>query len=117
MHYHLADTETGRNLFTAGLEYERLHVKNLFIQDTNGIATYASLDAFRNQTPMSIGYSNSVTLTFGLTLTTRLLPIAAPAGSAPRTSAREVRSCSMHGRMWRRRSSPVGTPLGDAHRR
>ena len=52
----------GMNLITAGVEYELLHIDNLFIADTNGAAVYASLDAFRNQTPTSILYSNATTL-------------------------------------------------------
>ncbi|MEO8840018.1 MAG: TonB-dependent receptor [Kofleriaceae bacterium] len=52
----------GNNLVTGGLEYELLHIDNLFIAATNGAATYASLDAFAAQTPISISYSNATTL-------------------------------------------------------
>lgn len=50
-----------KHLVTGGFEFELLRIDNLFIADTNGNAIYASLDAFRNQTPTSIGYSNSTT--------------------------------------------------------
>ena len=52
----------GNHLVTAGVEYELLHIDNLFIAATNGAATYASLDAFAAQTPTSISYSNATTL-------------------------------------------------------
>jgi outer membrane receptor for ferrienterochelin and colicin len=52
----------GKHLFTGGLEYELLHIDNLFIAGTNGVATYASLAAFEAQTPLSISYSNATTL-------------------------------------------------------
>jgi len=58
----LANYLIGKNLVTGGIEYELLHIDNLFIADTNGAAVYPSLDAFRNQTPMSILYSNATTL-------------------------------------------------------
>ena len=52
----------GNNLLTGGVEYELLHIDNLFIAATNGAATYASLAAFEAQTPVSISYSNATTL-------------------------------------------------------
>ena len=52
----------GKHLFTAGVEYELLHIDNLFIAATNGAATYASLAAFQAETPLSISYSNATTL-------------------------------------------------------
>jgi hypothetical protein len=52
----------GRHLFTGGVQYEHLFVRNLFVPTSYGAVEYASLDAFANQTPLSIRYSNSVTL-------------------------------------------------------
>lgn len=52
---------TGRHLFTGGLEYERLFVRNLFVPGSNGVATFASLDAFAAMTPTTLSYSNAVT--------------------------------------------------------
>ena len=52
----------GNHLFTAGVEYEQLHIDNLFIAATNGAATYTSLAAFEAMTPLSISYSNATTL-------------------------------------------------------
>ena len=50
----------GKNLITGGLEYELLHIDNLFIADTNGGAIYPSLAAFEAMQPTSITYSASV---------------------------------------------------------
>jgi hypothetical protein len=50
----------GKHLFTGGLEYELLHIDNLFIADTNGGAIYPSLMAFQAMQPTSITYSASV---------------------------------------------------------
>jgi len=61
--YHLkgeANYLEEKHLITGGAEFELLHIDNLFVADTNGNAIYASLDAFRNMTPTSIAYSNSV---------------------------------------------------------
>ncbi|HSS00184.1 MAG TPA: TonB-dependent receptor [Kofleriaceae bacterium] len=52
----------GGHLLTAGVEYEQLQIRNLFIQDSNGTATYRSLDDFENMRPSSITYQSSVTL-------------------------------------------------------
>jgi hypothetical protein len=52
----------GRHLFTGGLLYEHLFVRNLFVPTSYGAVEYASLDAFANRTPTSIRYSNAVTL-------------------------------------------------------
>jgi outer membrane receptor for ferrienterochelin and colicin len=52
----------GTHLFTGGLEYERTYIDNLFIQNSLGTATYASLDAFEAKTPTQIVYQNSTTL-------------------------------------------------------
>ncbi|HEX7843632.1 MAG TPA: TonB-dependent receptor [Kofleriaceae bacterium] len=53
----------GANLVTGGVEYERTYIDNLFIQNTLGTASYASLDAFMAKTPTQIVYANSTTLT------------------------------------------------------
>ncbi len=58
----LANYLAGNNLFTGGVEYEVLHIDNLFIAATNGAVTYPSLAAFAAQTPLSISYSNATTL-------------------------------------------------------
>jgi Carboxypeptidase regulatory-like domain/TonB-dependent Receptor Plug Domain len=58
----VANYLAGNNLVTGGLEYELLHIDNLFIAATNGAVTYASLAAFEAQTPLSISYSNATTL-------------------------------------------------------
>lgn len=52
----------GPNLLTGGVEYERTYIDNLFIQNSLGTATYASLDAFEAKMPTQIVYQNSVTL-------------------------------------------------------
>lgn len=52
----------GRHLFTGGLLYERLFVRNLFVPTSYGVAEYMTLDAFEAMTPSLIRYSNSVTL-------------------------------------------------------
>ncbi len=52
----------GRHLFTGGLLYERLFVRNLFVPTSYGAAEYASLAEFAAREPTSIRYSNSVTL-------------------------------------------------------
>ena len=52
----------GANLLTGGIEYEFTKIDNLFVQNSNGTATYASLDAFMAKTPSAISYQNSVTL-------------------------------------------------------
>jgi hypothetical protein len=52
----------GKHLFTGGLAYEQLNVRNLFVATSNGAAEYASLEAFEARMPTSIAYANSVTL-------------------------------------------------------
>lgn len=52
----------GGHLLTAGVEYEQLQIRNLFVQDSNGTVQYASLDDFQNMRPTSIQYQNSTTL-------------------------------------------------------
>lgn len=53
----------GKNLVTAGVEYELLHVRNLFIPDTNGQVQYASLDDFMNKKPTSLFVEGATTPT------------------------------------------------------
>jgi outer membrane receptor for ferrienterochelin and colicin len=50
----------GKNLVTGGVEYELLHIDNLFIADTNGGVVYPSVAAFAMQQPAQITYSNAV---------------------------------------------------------
>jgi outer membrane receptor for ferrienterochelin and colicin len=52
----------GTNLITAGTEFEFTKVNNLFLQNTNGTATYNSLDDFANKNPTQIVYQNATTL-------------------------------------------------------
>src|ERR1044071_5694260 len=52
----------GGHLLNAGIEYEQLQIRNLFVSDSNGTVSYASLDDFENMKPTSIQYQNSVTL-------------------------------------------------------
>jgi hypothetical protein len=52
----------GNNLITAGVEYEFTQIDNLFLQNTNGTATYANLAAFEAMTPTQIVYQNSIDL-------------------------------------------------------
>jgi hypothetical protein len=52
---------TGPHLFTGGLEYERLFVRNLFVPASRGVVEYANADRFAAMTPTSIRYSNAVT--------------------------------------------------------
>ncbi|MEM6533914.1 MAG: TonB-dependent receptor, partial [Myxococcota bacterium] len=49
------------HLFSAGVEYERLDVFNLFVPGSRGVAEYDTLDAFAAQTPTALLYNNSVT--------------------------------------------------------
>lgn len=51
----------GDHLFTAGLEYETVGIRNLFVAQSKGVAEFASIDAFAAQTPRSIAYADSVT--------------------------------------------------------
>ena len=53
----------GVNLITGGVEYEITNINNLFLQNTNGTATYNSLDDFANKNPSRLVYQNSTTLT------------------------------------------------------
>lgn len=52
----------GGHLLTAGAEYELLQIRNLFVQDANGTATYTSLDNFEAMRPGTLAYQNAVTL-------------------------------------------------------
>jgi hypothetical protein len=52
----------GGHLVTGGVEYEQLQIRNLFVQDANGTATYRSLDDFEAMKPISLQYQNAVTL-------------------------------------------------------
>ncbi|HET9626251.1 MAG TPA: TonB-dependent receptor [Kofleriaceae bacterium] len=52
----------GTNLITGGVEYEFTKVNNLFLQNTNGTATYNSLADFAAKNPQQIVYQNSTTL-------------------------------------------------------
>ena len=58
----VANYLAGKHLITGGIEYELLHVHNLFIPDTNGAAQYASLADFMNKNPSQIFYETSTTL-------------------------------------------------------
>lgn len=51
----------GVNLITGGVEYEFTKIDNLFVQNANGTAVYANLDAFEAKTPTSILYQNATT--------------------------------------------------------
>jgi len=55
----------GSNLLTGGVEYELTRIKNLFVPNSNGTASYASLADFEAMRPSSITYQNSVTLSPG----------------------------------------------------
>jgi hypothetical protein len=52
----------GDHLFTGGVEFELLRIKNLFVPASNGVVQYASLADFEAMKPSSIRYANSVTL-------------------------------------------------------
>lgn len=52
----------GANLLTGGIEYERTYIDNLFVPNSLGSATYASLAAFEAKMPTQIVYQNSTTL-------------------------------------------------------
>jgi outer membrane receptor for ferrienterochelin and colicin len=52
----------GAHLFTGGVEYEQLQIRNLFVQDSNGNVRYNTLDDFAAMKPVSIAYQNAVTL-------------------------------------------------------
>jgi hypothetical protein len=53
---------SGNHLLTAGVEYELLRIKNLFVPASNGVAQYASLADFEAMRPSSLRYANAVTL-------------------------------------------------------
>ncbi|HKE15260.1 MAG TPA: TonB-dependent receptor [Kofleriaceae bacterium] len=55
-----ADYLLGTHLLLAGVEFDRLSVFNVFVPSSRGEAEYASIDAFAQQMPTSIFYSNSV---------------------------------------------------------
>jgi hypothetical protein len=52
---------TGPHLFTGGVEYEDLSVRNLFVAASRGVVEYANLDRFEAMMPRQIRYSNAVT--------------------------------------------------------
>jgi outer membrane receptor for ferrienterochelin and colicin len=52
----------GNHLITAGVEYDYLHIDNLFVSGANGVATYSSLQDFQNQNPLQISYTNATSL-------------------------------------------------------
>ncbi len=51
----------GSHLLTAGAEYDRLEVDNLFVAASRGVATYNSIVDFENQRPASLRYNNAIT--------------------------------------------------------
>ncbi|HEX3865154.1 MAG TPA: TonB-dependent receptor [Gemmatimonadaceae bacterium] len=53
---------SGKHLITVGVEEELLHIDNLFISGTDGVAVYPTLAAFEAQQPMQISYTNATTL-------------------------------------------------------
>jgi outer membrane receptor for ferrienterochelin and colicin len=55
-----ADYLLGTHLLLGGVELDRTGVFNLFAPSSNGVAEYASLDAFAARTPDSILYSNAI---------------------------------------------------------
>ena len=57
----VANYLAGRNLITGGVDYELLHVYNLFIPDTHGAATYASLADFMNEKPSQLSFNAATT--------------------------------------------------------
>ena len=52
---------SGIHLVTAGLEYELLKIKNLFVPASNGVVQYGSIADFEAQKPTSIRYANAIT--------------------------------------------------------
>jgi hypothetical protein len=63
--YHMrfsANYLQGKHLITAGIEEELLHIDNLFISGTDGVAVYPSLAAFQMEQPMQISVTNATTL-------------------------------------------------------
>ena len=52
----------GKHLITVGIEEELLHINNLFISGTDGVAVYPTLAAFAAQQPLQISYTNATTL-------------------------------------------------------
>lgn len=57
----VANYLAGKNLVTGGVDYELLHVYNLFIPDTHGAATYDSLADFMNQRPAQVSFDAATT--------------------------------------------------------
>lgn len=49
------------HLITAGVEFDKLYVDNLFVAGSNGVAEYANLAAFEARMPTSIRYKNAIT--------------------------------------------------------
>ncbi|MEO7733195.1 MAG: TonB-dependent receptor, partial [Kofleriaceae bacterium] len=52
---------SGIHLVTAGLEYELLKIKNLFVPASNGVVQYGSIADFEAQKPTQIRYANAIT--------------------------------------------------------
>ncbi len=52
-----------KHLITAGAEYDRLTIGNLFVPASNGVATYASITALENRMPTQIFYRNALSQT------------------------------------------------------
>lgn len=52
----------GANLFTAGVEYERTYIDNLFVPNSLGTVSYNSMADFEAMRPNSITYANATTL-------------------------------------------------------
>ena len=55
-----ADYLLGTHLLLGGVEYDSLSVFNLFVASSQGEAEYESIEAFAQQMPSSLFYSNSV---------------------------------------------------------
>jgi hypothetical protein len=56
-----ADYLAGQNLVTAGTEFERLSIYNLFVPSSNGVAEYNNLADFEAKQPAVITYQNAIT--------------------------------------------------------
>jgi outer membrane receptor for ferrienterochelin and colicin len=50
------------NLLTLGIEYELTRIKNLFLQNANGTATYDSIADFEAMLPQRLVYQNAISL-------------------------------------------------------
>jgi outer membrane receptor for ferrienterochelin and colicin len=49
------------HLITAGVEYDRLNINNLFVAASRGVASYPSLAAFESRMPSQLFYRNAIT--------------------------------------------------------